>query len=123
MLYTVMLEPMATDVIFVPGTPMTLQGNFSGQANNNPGSIRNNYVFRDGTGSLFNPFHNYSAIRYAGFSQLPEINVPKLKAAGKSIPRTWLICICSFRRSIERIPQLAKQVTAGATTAYEGRAW
>src|SRR5271156_305058 len=60
MLYTVVLEPMATDVIFVPGTPVSLQGNFSGQANNNFGAIRNNYLFRDGTNSLFNPFHNYS---------------------------------------------------------------
>src|SRR5271156_3127205 len=119
MLYTVVLEPMATDVIFVPGAPVSLQGNFSGQANNNFGAIRNNYFFRDGTNSLFNPFHNYSAIRYNGFSQLPEINVPKLKAAPEQYPQDIINLYLQLPPLDERIPQLAKQVTAGAATAYD----
>src|SRR5271163_4639819 len=119
MLYTVVLEPMATDVIFVPGAPVSLQGNFSGQANNNFGAIRNNYLFRDGTDSLFNPFHNYSAIRYNGFSQLPEINVPKLKAAPEQYPQDIINLYLQLPPLDERIPQLAKQVTAGAATAYD----
>ncbi len=118
-LYTVVLEPMATDVIFVPGAPVSLQGNFSGQANNNFGAIRNNYLFRDGTDSLFNPFHNYSAIRYNGFSQLPEINVPKLKAAPEEYPQDIVNSYLQLPPLDERIPQLAKQVTAGAATAYD----
>jgi protein-glutamine gamma-glutamyltransferase len=119
MLYTAVLEPMATDVIFVPGSPMTLQGNFSGQVNNNFGSIRNNYLFRDGTGSLFNPFHNYSALRYAGFSQLPDIDVAKLKAAPEEYSDDITRLYLQLPQLDERIPKLAKQVTAGATTAYD----
>jgi hypothetical protein len=119
MLYTAVLEPMATDVIFVPGAPMTLRGNFSGQANNNFGPIRNNYLFRDGTGSIFNPFHNYSAIRYAGFSQLPDIDVPKLNAAPQEYPKDIADTYLQLPPLDERIPQLALQVTAGATTAYD----
>jgi protein-glutamine gamma-glutamyltransferase len=119
MLYTVLLEPMATDVIFVPGTPITLQGNFSGQANNESESPRNNYVNSDGTGSLFNPFHNYSAIRYTGFSQLPDINVPKLQAAAEEYPQDVSQLYLQLPPLDERIPELAKQVTAGAATAYD----
>ena len=120
MLYTALLEPMATDVIFVPGKPVTVQGNFSGQANNNYGPLRNNYLNSDGTDSLFNPFHNYSAIRYAGFSELPEINVPKLKAASQEYPQNIIDSYLQLPESLdERIPELAKQVTAGATTAYD----
>ncbi len=118
-LYTVVLEPMATDVIFAPGKPLTLQGNFSGQANNTYGSIRNNYVFRDGTGTLFNPFHNYTAIRYTGMSALPELDEPKLRAASSEysaeISRQYL----QLPELDPRIPELAKQVTAGATNAYD----
>src|SRR5271168_5139525 len=120
MLYTALLEPMATDVIFVPGKPVTVQGNFSGQANNNYGPLRNNYLNGDGTDSLFNPFHNYSAIRYAGFSELPEINVPKLKAASQDYPQNIIDSDLQLPGSLdERIPELAKQVTAGAATAYD----
>ncbi|MGA2420995.1 MAG: DUF3488 and transglutaminase-like domain-containing protein [Candidatus Acidiferrum sp.] len=120
MLYTALLEPMATDVIFVPGKPVTVQGNFSGQANNNYGPLRNNYLNSDGTDSLFNPFHNYSAIRYAGFSELPEINVPKLKAASREYPQNIIDTYLQLPESLdERIPELAKQVTAGAATAYD----
>src|SRR2546430_12969558 len=38
-------------------------------------------ILRDSTGTLLNPFHNYSAVRYAGISSLPPLNAAKLRAA------------------------------------------
>jgi transglutaminase-like putative cysteine protease len=119
MLYTVVLEPMATDVIFVPGVPIALQGNFSGQTSNPYGTVRNNYVHSDGAGSFFNPFRNYTAIRYTGMSNLPDLDVPKLKAAGQVYPSNIVRQYLQLPAMDARIADLAKQVTAGSATPYD----
>jgi len=72
MIYTVYLEPVATDAIFVPGKVMSLKGNFSGESRNSFSAARRAFIFRDSTDTLLNPFHNYGAIRYSGFSLLPR---------------------------------------------------
>src|SRR5712692_2008335 len=81
MFYTVYLEPLATDAIFVPGKVTRLRGNFTGEASNSLTAILHSYIFRDFTDTLTNPFHNYSAIRYSGFSLLPAMNAAKLRDA------------------------------------------
>src|SRR5262249_30008666 len=80
-LYTVYLEPLATDAIFVPGKVISLRGNFTGEGGNSFFAMRRSYIFRDYTGTLLNPFHNYSALRYVGFSRMPPLNAAKLRAA------------------------------------------
>jgi hypothetical protein len=90
LLYTIYLEPIASDAVFVPGKVVSLRGNFNGESGNLANASRRTYLFRDATGSLFNPFHNYTAVRYEGFSRLPSLDPPKLRAAGT----------CSFRNSI-----------------------
>jgi hypothetical protein len=119
LLYTAVLEPMATDVIFVPGAPMRIRGNFSGQSNSMSGAIRNSYLFRDGTGTLFNPFHNYSAIRYTGFSRLPELDPGKLRAAGTNYPPAVVDTYLQLPHLDERIGTLARQITEQAKTPYD----
>ncbi len=120
LLYTVVLEPMATDVIFVPGKPVTLQGNFSGQGNNSYGALRNNYLNRNSAGTIFNPFHNYAAIRYTGMSTLPVLDVRKLRTAGDAYPEDIQQAYLQLPPQLdERIPALAKQLTAKADNAYD----
>ena len=72
--YTVYMEPLASDAIFVPGKVVSLRGNFNGEAGNR--SSLKTYLYRDSTGSIYNPFHNYTAVRYAGFSRLPASGRP-----------------------------------------------
>jgi len=119
LLYTAVLEPMSTDVIFVPGLPVKLRGNFSGQASSVYGAIRNTYLLRDGSGTLLNPFHNYTSVRYAGFSRLPIPDVPKLRAAGTDYPSDITDVYLQLPLLDERIPKLAQQVAAQATTPYD----
>jgi hypothetical protein len=119
LLYTVVLEPMSTDVIFVPGAPLKVRGNFSGQASSMYGTVRNSYLFRDGAGTLFNPFHNYTAIRYSGFSRLPELDVPKLRAASTDYPDAISDTYLQLPTLDERIGNLARQIAAGAPTPYD----
>jgi transglutaminase-like putative cysteine protease len=119
LLYTAVLEPLATDVLFVPGNPVSLQGNFTGQSGSAFGAVHTTYLFRDSTGSLFNPFHNYTAIRYSGFSRLPELDVPKLRDSPPFYPGTISDVYLELPKLDERIPALAKQITANETNAYD----
>lgn len=115
--FTVLLEPMATDALFVPPGAMALRGDFSGEGGTNLG--RRTYLLRDSADSLYNPFHNYSAIRYFGFSRMPEFDPAKLRLAGTNYPEEILETYLQVPPLDPRIPNLAKQITANAKTPYD----
>ena len=120
MIYTVYLEPLATDAIFVPGKVTKLRGNFTGESSNSLAAIRRSYLFRDSTDTLTNPFHNYTGIRYAGFSLLPPLNVAKLRAAPAEYPSDITSAYLQLPRKLDpRIPELAKQITKSAQTPFD----
>jgi len=119
MLYTVYLEPLATDALFVPGKVTRLKGNFNGGMSSSFNAIRGNYIFRDFTDTLTNPFHNYTALRYAGISSLPPLDATKLRAASTDyspdIARTYL----QLPPLDPRIPELAQQITKNARNPFD----
>jgi len=112
--FTVFLQPIASDAIFVPGNVLALQGNFSGEG------LKYSYLRRDSTDSLLNPFHNFAALRYAGVSHLPALNVSRLRAApseySSEIRAEYLQLPSLLDR---RIPELARQIGARANTPYD----
>jgi hypothetical protein len=120
MIYTVYLEPLATDAIFIPGKVISLKGNFTGEGGNSIGAIRRTYILRDSTDTLLNPFHNYTAVRYAGFSLLPPMNAAKLRTApteySSDITTTYLQLPEPLDR---RIPELARQITKYSRTPFD----
>ena len=65
---------MGVAAIFTPGEPISIKGNFSPDNSNADSAASHSYIWRDSTGSLFNPFHNYSAVRYTGLSRLPKLD-------------------------------------------------
>jgi hypothetical protein len=117
--YEALIEPMATDAIFVPSNAISVVGGFNGE---NPGAVSNvrrTYVFRDFTGSLFNPFRNYAPVRYFGVSRLPTMQPAKLRAASTESPE-------NIRETYLQLPQLDKRVVpftqgviARATNPYD----
>jgi protein-glutamine gamma-glutamyltransferase len=119
LLYTVYLEPMASDAIFVPGKVVSLRGNFNGESESTSGSSRKTYLFRDAAGSLYNPFHNYTAVRYSGFSRLPVLDPVKLRAAGADYPEDIKRKYLQLPVLDSRIAPLALQITARVQTAYD----
>ena len=64
--YEILLQPVATDTIFVPANAVSLQGNFSGENLAPAWLSRRSYLFRDGSGSIYNPYRNYAQVRYFG---------------------------------------------------------
>src|SRR5216683_141197 len=118
-LYTVFLEPLATDAIFVPGKVVSLKGNFTGEGGNSFTAIRRTYIFRDSTDTLLNPFHNYTAVRYAGISRLPPRNAAKLSSASTDYPSDISAIYLQLPELDPRIPELTSQITKNAQTPFD----
>jgi protein-glutamine gamma-glutamyltransferase len=117
--YTILLQPIATDTIFAPANVISIRGNLSGEGSNAELGARRSYVIRDATGSLFNPFHNFTTLRYEGFSLLPARNVPRLRAASTVYPEDIRNVYLQLPKLDPRIPELAKQITARAQTPFD----
>lgn len=117
--YTVFLQPIATAAIFTLAEPISLKGNFS--ENTNPDlAARHSYILRDSTGSLFNPFHNYSPVRYTAVSQLSRLNPAQLRSAGDSYPPRITEEYLQLPPELDaRIPELARQVTVSVKNPYD----
>src|SRR5579864_8712307 len=117
--YTILLQPVATDSLFAPANVVSLRGNLSGEGSNPEVGARRSYVIRDATGSLFNPFHNFTTLRYEGFSLLPARNVPRLRAASTDYPQEIRDVYLQLPNVDPRIPELARQITARALTPFD----
>ncbi|HEX4543440.1 MAG TPA: DUF3488 and transglutaminase-like domain-containing protein [Candidatus Acidoferrum sp.] len=118
--YTVFLEPIATNAIFVPGRALSLQGDFSGEGGNSFAAMNNSYVLYDSTDTLKNPFRNYAAIRYAGLSRLPAATTAELRAASKEYPEDITATYLQLPPELDpRIAGLAKEITRGAQTPFD----
>lgn len=118
--YTVFLEPVATDAVFIGGRALSLQGNFTGGAANSFAALQRNYLLTDKTETLRNPFRNFAAVRYAGISRLPPRDAGRLRTAGADysgdITSTYLQLPAGLDR---RIPELAREITKNAQTPFD----
>jgi protein-glutamine gamma-glutamyltransferase len=119
MRYTVFLEPMATDAIFVPGKVLSLQVNFSDEAANSFNAMRQKYILKDSTDSLFNPFRNFAAVRYAGVSRLTAANPTRLRATSKNYPEEIVATYLQLPELDPRIPELAREITKNSQTPFD----
>ena len=117
--YTVLLQPIATDTIFGPARIISLHGNLSGEGSNQEAGARHSYIIRDSSGSLFNPFHNFSTMMYEGFSLLPAMNVPLLRAASTDYPANIRDTYLQLPQLDPRIPELARQITEHADNPFD----
>lgn len=117
--YTILLQPVATDTIFAAAQAVSIRGNLSGEGSNPEAGARRSYIIRDATGSLFNPFHNFSTLRYEGFSLLPATNVPRLRAASTNYPEEIRNTYLQLPKLDPRIAELAKQITARSQTPFD----
>src|SRR4029077_11375302 len=84
--YTVLMEPIGTDAIFVAPRPESLRGHFTNETDRPGSGPRRGYLVVDKTGSVFNPFHNDTKVRYEGVSSVPMIPPAALRQAGPGYP-------------------------------------
>lgn len=116
--YAVLLEPVASDAVFVAADINAIRGHFA----NNSGladSVRRNYLLADRTRSLFAPYPSYSESRYEAISSAPITDPAALRTAATTYPREIRTQYLGLPVLDQRIPALARQITAAAATPYD----
>jgi protein-glutamine gamma-glutamyltransferase len=113
--FVALLQPMASDALFGPAQVMALRGNFSGEGGTYDGATRRSYVNVDFTGSIYNPFHNFSQIRYEGLSILPEARPAAARTAGTNYPDDIRDTYLQLPPQLDpRIPELTRKIISSA---------
>jgi protein-glutamine gamma-glutamyltransferase len=117
--YTVLMEPIATDAIFLAPRTQSVSGKFGEEVSRLNAPPHRGYLLLDKTGSLFNSVHNNIKIRYEGTAHLPVIPPAELRKASPDYPDVIRANYLQLPALDPRIPALARQITAGANNAYD----
>lgn len=118
--YTILMEPIATDAIFVAPRIRSLTGRFMNGSEHPLGAQQRGYLFIDSTGSIFNPFHNVTKVRYEGSSVLLNFPPKELRKASAEYPVPVLDTYLQLPPTLDpRIKKLAADVTFGSKNEYD----
>ena len=117
--YTVLMEPIATDAIFLAPEIATLRGRFGNEVNRADAPSRRGLLFIDQTGSVFNSAHNSAKILYEGLSHLPTTPASDLRKAPSTFPEAIDATYLQLPVLDPRIPKLAADVTASSKNEYD----
>jgi transglutaminase-like putative cysteine protease len=117
--YTVLMEPLASDAIFVAPRMQTLHGRFANDAERIGTIRRPGYLLIDSTGSLSNPFHNDTKVRYQAVSVIPAVPPSQLRSAPPDFPAPTVATYLQLPALDPRVKKLAQDVTAGGATEYD----
>jgi transglutaminase-like putative cysteine protease len=117
--YTVLMEPVATDAVFVAPQPEMLRGGFTNESERAGISQQRGYLLIDRTGSLSNPFHNDTKVRYEGLSFRPTIPPAQLRKASAIYTDEIKDVYLQVPELDPRIKQLAEKITEGSHNDYD----
>jgi transglutaminase-like putative cysteine protease len=117
--YTVLMEPIASDALFVALKVIDVRGRFGNDLQRTEGARRAGFLIYDKTGSLSNPLHNETKIRYQADSLLPVIPPAELRQASTNYPEINKQMYLQLPQLDPRVPKLAAQITNGATNPYD----
>ena len=117
--YTVLMEPIASDAIFVaPGLQM-LRGAFQQDVVRPGFAMRRNILLLDETGSLTSSGQVGMKLRYEGASRLPDISPATLRNDKASYPLGIQQSYLQVPDIDPRIGRLAEQITAHSKNPYD----
>lgn len=118
MQYTVLLEPIATDTLFLATHGASLRGRFSPEVIR-AGRRPRTYLLLDQTGSVKNPYHNFQRLLYEAQSVVPRVPAAALRSHQIGYSDALKQRYLQLPPLDPRIPALARQITANAPTAYD----
>src|ERR1700730_7460737 len=110
---------MASDALFAPADLLDLRGNFVSDGGTYNSLVRRGDLVVDSGGSVFNPNHNYSQIRYEGISLLPVARPTEARNAPMDYPEEIRNTYLQLPPLDSRIPEFARQITASAPTPFD----
>jgi|HubBroStandDraft_6_1064221.scaffolds.fasta_scaffold00255_13 transglutaminase-like putative cysteine protease len=117
--YTVLMEPVATDAVFVAPHLEALRGRFTNDSERAGVFQQRGYLLVDRTGSLSNPFHNETKVRYEGYSLLPAIPPAELRKTSDAFPDEIQGLYLQLPELDPRIKQLAQKITENSHNEYD----
>jgi protein-glutamine gamma-glutamyltransferase len=117
--YTVLMEPIGTDAIFIAPRLESLRGRFTNEVDRPGARRRGGYLLIDRTGSLFNPYHNETKVRYEATSLLPYVPPAELRQAPADYPEIVRSLYLQLPAVDPRVSKLAKDITAGMKDEYD----
>jgi protein-glutamine gamma-glutamyltransferase len=117
--YTVLMEPIATDAVFVAPRAESLRGHFQEEIAGIGGLSRRGYLLLDKTGSVFNPAHNNAKIRYEGRSELPAVPPSALRDDFAEYPNPIRSAYLQLPPLDPRIKELADRIASSARNEYD----
>ncbi|HXQ27138.1 MAG TPA: DUF3488 and transglutaminase-like domain-containing protein [Candidatus Acidoferrales bacterium] len=117
--YTVLMEPIATAALFIAPRPDSLHGRFGEDISRPGGPPGRGYLLLDRTGSVFNPSHNNTQVRYEGTSRLPLIPPAELRKAPALYPDAIRETYLQLPSLDPRITKLAQDITAHSATEFD----
>jgi len=117
--YTVLMEPVATDAIFIAPRAESVRGHFGEEPTRSDGLLRSHYLLVDQTGSLFNASHNAMKIRYEGRSLLPITAGSELRNASSLYPPALRETYLQLPPLDPRIRALGEKITSGSNNEYD----
>ena len=117
--YTVLMEPIATDAIFLAPRPESIRGRFGEESPRPNESQHRQSLLRDQTGSIFNVGHNSIKIRYEGRSLLPTTPPSELRQAPDVFPVRIQDVYLQLPALDPRIRALTESVTSGAKNEFD----
>jgi protein-glutamine gamma-glutamyltransferase len=117
--YTVLMEPIASDALFVALKLVDVRGRFANETERPDGAKHSGFLIYDKTGSLSNPMHNETKVRYQADSLLPLIPPGELRQASTDYPEINKRMYLQLPPLDPRVAKLAAQITAGAGNPYD----
>jgi protein-glutamine gamma-glutamyltransferase len=117
--YTILMEPIATDAIFIAPRPMVIRGRFGSEGGAPGEPPHQEYLSLDRTGSLFNPLHNSYKVSYEGFSRIPAVPASSLRKAPGDFPMNVMEMYLQTPPLDPRIPALASKISASSKNEYD----
>lgn len=117
--YTVLMEPLATDAIFIAPRPETVRGRFGEDSAQLNGLVHVPYLLIDQTGSLSNAAHNNVKIRYEGRSIVPITPAAVLRDAPSVYPEPIEEVYLQLPALDPRVRALAERASSGAKNEYD----
>jgi transglutaminase-like putative cysteine protease len=104
--YHVLMEPIGTSVFFVAGRPLSLAGPYR-------------QIAQDAAGALYNVDRDRAITTYEAIADLAQPSAPLLRSVSGSVPASLAVRYLQLPPLDQRIPQLARQITASASTTYD----
>jgi transglutaminase-like putative cysteine protease len=118
--YSLLLEPLATDSLFVLAHPVALRGPFGRETGNRFRDAPSRFLLVDKTNSVFNPSNNFTKILYEGQALVPEVPPEELRKASGPYPPRVLENYLQLPGTLDpRIPRLARDITQRPTTPFD----